>query len=135
MDYSEGSTIEGNTDLPKKIIDQYYHHMPGAIGFINGYAPAYTFTIRNNVPFISYDYYLSPSRSEADIIDDLHELTIMNAKRPYFLLIHVRQWNNIDKVIHIINSLGKEFKVIPLDLFLKMAGEKPTFKEHYLKDT
>jgi len=27
--------------------------------------------------------------------------------------------------------LGKNFEVVPLDIFLKMAGENPTFKEYY----
>ncbi len=134
MDYSEGSTIEGNTDLPQKIINQYYHHMPEAIGFINGYAPSYTFTVKNNIPLVSFDYYLSPDRSEEEILADLNELAKMNPQRPYFLLLHVRQWNNIDKVIHIIHGLHKEFEVVPLDRFLKLAGEDPTFQEHYLKE-
>ncbi len=132
MDYSEGSTIEGNTDLPEKIINQYYLHMPGVIGFINGYAPAFTFSVKNKVPFISFDYYLSPSRPEKEIIADLNELAVMNRKRPYFLLLHVRQWNNIDKVIRILNGLDKQFEVVPLDLFLKMAGNDPTYKTQYL---
>ena len=132
MDYSEGSTIEGNTDLPQKIINQYYNHMPDVIGFINGYAPSYTFTVKNKIPLVSFDYYLSPDRTEEEILADLKELAKINPQRPYFLLLHVRQWNNIDKVIHILNGLNKEFEVIPLDRFLKLAGEKPTFQEHYL---
>jgi len=132
MDYSEGSTIEGNTDLPQKIINQYYNHMPDVIGFINGYAPSYTFTVKNKIPLISFDYYLSPDRTEEEILADLKELAKINPQRPYFLLLHVRQWNNIDKVIHIINGLNKGFEVIPLDRFLKLAGEKPTFQEHSL---
>jgi hypothetical protein len=29
--------------------------------------------------------------------------------------------------------LGPEFEVVPLDLFLAMAGEMPTFEERYLQ--
>src|SRR5690606_19111193 len=44
MDYSEGASIEGNPDLPQSVIDDYFAGLPDAVGFINGYAPAYTFT-------------------------------------------------------------------------------------------
>ncbi len=132
MDYSEGSTIEGNTDLPEKIVDEYYDHMPGSIGFINGYAPAFTFTVKHKVPLISFDYYLSPDRSEKEVVADLLELARMNSRRPYFLLMHVRQWNDLEKVIHILDNLGKEFEVVPLDKFLRMAGQHPTFKNRFL---
>jgi len=134
MDYSEGATLEGNTDLTKKIADAYYRYMPEAIGFINGYAPAFTFTVRNKVPLISYDYYLDPGRSVEDAIADIHELSGLNPDRPYFLLMHVRQWNNIDKVVKILQGLGKDYETVPLDVFLKMAGEKPTYREHFLQE-
>ncbi len=133
MDYSEGSTIKGNTELPEKIVDEYYRHMPEAIGFINGYAPSYTYAVRNKIPFISFDYYLSPDRSVKDAISDLKELARMNIKRPYFLLLHVRQWNDINKVINILKNLGKDYKIVPLDIFLKMAGEYPTFQSRFLE--
>jgi len=35
----------------------------------------------------------------------------------------------------ICDRLGPEFEVVPLDLFLKYAGENPTFKERYLGTT
>ncbi len=134
MDYSEGATLEGNTDLTREVVDQYYQHMPEAIGFINGYAPAFTFTSKKGRPLVSYDYYLDPGRSVGEAVEDLRELASLNRKRPYFLLIHVRQWNNIDKVTRILDELGQDFEVVPLDLFLKMAGEKPTFRERFLDD-
>ncbi|HEX9973181.1 MAG TPA: hypothetical protein VGD14_14010, partial [bacterium] len=133
MDYSEGATVEGNTELPKEVVDAYYKGMPDAIGFLNGYAPAYTFTNRNGVPLISYDYYLSPTRSEADAVADLEELATINKARPYFLLIHVRESSDVKRVKGILDKLGDEFEVVPLDLFLKMAGQKPTFKERFLE--
>ena len=135
MDYSEGATLEGNTELTKKVTDAYYAHMPEAIGFINGYAPAFTFTVRNKVPLVSYDYYLDPGRSVEDAINDIRTLSALNPVRPYFLLMHVRQWNDIDKVAKILQGLGNDFRTVPLDIFLKMAGEHPTFREHFLDDS
>lgn len=134
MDYSQGSTVVGNTDLPKYIVNAYYKYMPGAIGFVNGYAPSYTFDSKDGRPFISFDYYLSQNRSVKGVVNDLKELARLNKKRPYFLLIHVREWNSIKHVEKIINKLGPKFKLVPLDVFLKMAGEKPTFKTRFLKE-
>jgi hypothetical protein len=133
MDYSEGATVEGNTDLTKPVIEDYYKGMPDAIGFINGYAPSYTFYCQNGKPLISFDYYLSETRPEAEAVADLKELANINKTRPYFLLIHVREWSGMDRVQKILDKLGPEFKVEPLDIFLKMAGNSPTFKEYYLK--
>ncbi|MDP2885655.1 MAG: GxGYxYP family putative glycoside hydrolase [Ignavibacteria bacterium] len=133
MDYSEGATVEGNSDLPKEIIDAYYKAMPNAIGFVNGYAPSYTFTTRDGKPFISYDYYLSPERPEADAAADLEELARINSKRPYFLLMHVREYSNVKRMKAILDRLGPEFEVVPLDVFLTLAGKEPTFKERYLQ--
>lgn len=129
MDYSEGATVEGNTDLPEDIIRMYYDGLPEAIGFINGYAPSHTFTVRNGRPFLSYDYYLSPVRPEADAVADLRELARVNAARPYFLLLHVRESSDVKRVKGILDKLGPEFEVVSLDRFLVMAGRQPTFKE------
>ena len=84
MDYSEGATVEGNTDLPEDIVTMYYDGLPEAIGFINGYAPSHTFAIRDGRPFLSYDYYLSPERPEADAVADLQELARVNAGAAVF---------------------------------------------------
>jgi hypothetical protein len=132
MDYSEGATVEGNTNLTKRVVDEYYKGMPEAIGFINGYSPSHTFTVRDGKPFISYDYYLSPTRPEADAVADLRELARINAKRPYFLLVHVRESSDIKRVKGILDKVGPEFEVVPLDVFLTMAGKKPTFQERFL---
>ncbi|MEX2191089.1 MAG: GxGYxYP domain-containing protein [Bacteroidota bacterium] len=133
MDYSEGATVEGNSELTRDVVDAYYKAMPDAIGFVNGYAPSHTFAVRNGKPLISYDYYLSPTRPEADAVADLEELAAINKNRPYFLLMHVREWSDIKRVKGILDRLGPEFELIPLDVFLTMAGKNPTFKEKFLE--
>lgn len=135
MDYSEGATVEGNSDLPKRIVDMYYDGMPEAIGFINGYAPSHTFTVKDGRPFMSYDYYLSPVRPEADAVADLQELARVNARRPYFLLVHVRESSDVKRVKGILDKLGPEFAVVPLDAFLTMAGKESTFRERFKAQT
>jgi hypothetical protein len=133
MDYSQGATVEGNTELTEQVVDAYYKGMPNAIGFLNGYAPAFTFTVRNGKPLVSYDYYLSPTRPEADAVADLEELATINSKRPYFLLMHVRESSDVKRVKGILEKLGPEFELVPLDVFLTMAGKEPTFQERFLE--
>ena len=132
MDWSAGSEFEGNTDLPPGVVEQYYDGMPEAIGFVNGYGPGYTFTAKGGRAFVSYDYYLSPVRPDSEAVADLKELAAINAKRPYFLLMHVREYSDVRRVKGILDRLGGEFQVVPLDLFLAMAGEAPTFEERFL---
>jgi len=134
MDWSEGSEVEGNTDLPQSVIDMYYDGMPEAIGFVNGYGPGFTFAVRDGRPFVSYDYYLSPTRPELDAVADLQELATLNSERPYFLLMHVREYSDVKRVKGILDRLGAEFEVVPLDVFLTMAGTQPTFEEHVLPE-
>jgi len=105
--------------------------MPGAIGFVNGYVQSHTFTVRDKRPLVSYDYYMAPEAPEEQVAADLEELAEINTKRPYFLLMHVRQYSNVKRVKSILDRLGPEFEVLPLDIFLKMAGEQPTFVERY----
>jgi hypothetical protein len=133
MDYSEGATVEGNTELTEEVVDAYFAGMPDVIGFVNGYAPAFTFAVRDKRPLVSYDYYLSPTKSEEEAVADLHELAAINARRPYFLLMHVREYSNVKRVKSIIDKLGPEFELVPLDVFITMAGEVPTFQERFLK--
>ncbi len=133
MDYSEGATVEGNTELTKRVVDAYYKGLPEAIGFVNGYAPAFTFAEENGRPLISYDYYLSETRPDPDAVADLQELSAINSTRPYFLLVHVREWSDVARVKGILDKLGPEFEVVPLDVFLTMAGKMPTFKERFLE--
>lgn len=131
MDYSEGGTETSDNNLPKDLVDEYYRSMPDAIGFVNGYRAANTFTVRDKRPLISYDYYLAAEKPEEEVVADLEELAAINAERPYFLLVHVRESSDIARVKSICNKLSGSIEVIPLDIFLKMAGETPTFKEYY----
>jgi hypothetical protein len=134
MDYSEGASIEGNPDLPESVIDTYFEGMPDVVGIINGYAPAYTFKKKDDKVLVSYDYYMSPDRSEKEVIADLKELAAINEIRPYFLLMHVRQWSDISRVKSILDQLGPDFEIVPLDVFLKMAAHSPTFEEYTLPE-
>ena len=132
MDWSQGDEVEGNTDLTQSVIDVYFDGMPEAIGFVNGYGPGYTFTVRDGRPLMSYDYYLSPHRPEAEAVADLQELATLNTRRPYFLLVHVREYSDVKRVKGILDKLGPEFEVVPLDVFLTMAGTRPTFEKRVL---
>jgi hypothetical protein len=131
MDYSEGVMVEGNSDLTRAVVDAFYRGMPGAIGFVNGYVQSHTFTIRDKRPLVSYDYYMAPEAPEEQAAADLEELAALNTARPYFLLMHVRQSSSVKRVKSILDRLGPEFEVVPLDIFLKMAGEQPTFVERF----
>ena len=70
-------------------------------------------------------------RAEKEAVADLVELSQINAKRPYFLLMHVRQWSDITRVKNILDQLPSEFELVPLDIFMKMAGHTPTFLTRY----
>ncbi|MCK5739696.1 hypothetical protein KAH55_10955 [bacterium] len=123
-----------NDDLPKATVDEYYKGMADAIGFANGYRPAHTFTARDGVPFLSFDYYFGEKRDVKEAAMDLVELSNLNAKRPYFLLMHVRQWSDIRRVQKVLKYLPENFELVPLDVFFKMAGETPTMTERYSED-
>lgn len=131
MDYSEGNRHVGNTDLPKDVVDRYYHEFPNVIGFINGYGTARTFDLRDGKPFISYDYYLDVRRPIPDAAADLEELIQLNPQRPYFLLMHVRERNTVEKVAAILSRLSEQVEVVPLDKFLKLAAGAQTYQTHY----
>lgn len=133
MDYSEGATIEGNTEIPEKLVRTYIKEMPDVLGFINGYAPSFTFGEHRRTPFISFDYYLSPERPVDEAAADLKELSSWNPDRPCFLLMHVRQWSDISRVQSVINQLGADFELIPLDLFLMYVKSQNTYTERYLE--
>jgi hypothetical protein len=107
--------------------------MPDLLGLVNGYSPSFSFGRKKGVPLLSYDYYLSPEKPEAEALADLRELAALNTSRPYYLLMHVRQYSDISRVKAILDQLGPEFEVIPLDVMMKMAADKPTFKERYLE--
>lgn len=131
MDYSEGNRHVGNTDLPKEVVDRYYAEYPDAIGFINGYGSARTFDLRDGRPFLSYDYYLSVDRSIEEATADIEELIQLNPKRPYFLLMHVRESNTIEKVAKILGNLSEPAEVVPLDVFLKLASSAKTYRTYF----
>jgi hypothetical protein len=131
MDYSEGNRHVGNTDLPKAVVDRYYQEFPDVLGFINGYGTARTFDLRGNQPFISYDYYLDVDRPTGEAAADLEELIQLNPKRPYFLLMHVRESNTVEKVATILGSLSEPVEVVPLDVFLKLAASSKTYRTNY----
>ncbi|MFC2085799.1 GxGYxYP domain-containing protein [Bacteroidota bacterium] len=128
MDYSEGNRYLGNVDVTKEVVDAYYEGMPNAIGFINGYGPAHTNDLRDGKPLLSYDYYLSPTRPESDAVDDLKEVIALNPQRPYFLTMHVRESSDIERVMAILDQVGDDVEIVPLDTYLKMAAAKPTFR-------
>jgi hypothetical protein len=133
MDYSEGNRHVGNTDLPKEVVDRYYAEFPDVLGFINGYGTARTFDLRDQRPLISYDYYLDVARPTEEAAADLEELIQLNPKRPYFLLMHVRESNTVEKVSTILNSLSEPVEVVPLDVFLKLAAGNKTYRTNYQK--
>jgi len=45
----------------------------------------------------------------------------------------VRESSNVKRVKSILDKLGPDFSLVPLDIFLKMAGREPTFKERFLQ--
>ncbi|MBD5777919.1 hypothetical protein IEN85_00235 [Pelagicoccus sp. NFK12] len=135
MDYSEGNRHVGNTDLPKELVDRYYEAFPDVIGFVNGYGSARTFDLRGRRPMLSYDYYLGLNRPTAEAIADLEELIQMNRKRPYFLLIHVRESTTIDRVADILDGVTEDMEVIPLDVFLKLAASEQTYERRFLQES
>ena len=135
MDYSEGNRHVGNTDLPPDLVDRYYREFPDVLGFINGYGTARTFDLRGNQPFLSYDYYLGVDRPTEEAAADLEELLRLNPKRPYFLLMHVRERTTIEQVATILDNLSDEVEVVPLDVFMKLAASKKTYRTRTQKPT
>jgi hypothetical protein len=132
MDYSDGDGFVGNIDLPKNIVDSYYENIPYSFGFINGYGPANTYDCRNSRPFLSYNYYVDQNRPEEEVAEDLRELARINPKRPFFLPVHVRESNTVERMKNIMDMLGPEFKVVPPEELLIMAGKMPTMTTRYL---
>lgn len=131
MDHTDRGIPIGYFDLTKQTVDEYYANVPKAIGFINGYAAAHTFDVRNGQAFMSYDYYVDQNRPVEDVVADLDELMRLNPKRPYFMLVHVRESNSIKRMMEIISRLREKPELLPLDTFLKYAAAKPTFQVRY----
>lgn len=133
-------TSTGDTNLPKSIVDQYFSNIPFANGFTNGYAPSMTFESGstpsgNPTCLVSFDYYVDPPRSDADVVKDLHMLTRANFLRPYFMSVHVREWNTEARMARIIASLANVTSqpVTPLsmDNLVALAARTFTFREHH----
>ncbi|MCF7687381.1 MAG: hypothetical protein K9M98_03870 [Cephaloticoccus sp.] len=131
LDNSAADGNVGNADLTQETVDRYYEAFPNVIGFINGYGPARTRDLRNGVPMISYDYYIDPRRPREEVTADLNELMSLNAKRPYFLLVHVRETNDVNSLVEVIKNLAGPVEVVPVDTFMKLAASKPTFLKRY----
>lgn len=133
MDFSEGDHAVGNADLTKSVVDAYYTNLPAAVGFLNGYGPANTYDCRNARPLISYNYYVDIKKPVGEVVEDLHELARINPRRPYFLPVHVREDNNVQRMKEIVDRLGPEFEVVPPREFMIMAGRRPTMTVRYLE--
>ncbi len=131
MDNSAADGNLGNADLTKETVDRYYKAFPNVIGFINGYGPARTRDLRGSQPLISYDYYIDPRRPREEVAADLGELIALNAKRPYFLLVHVRESNDVNSLIKVVSQLPSTVEVVPLDVFLKLAASNQTYTTRY----
>ena len=131
MDNSAADGNLGNADLTKETVDRYYASFPDVIGFINGYGPARTRDLRDTRPMISYDYYIDPRRPREEVAADMNELIALNAKRPYFLLVHVRESNDVNSVVEVIKQLTGPVEVVPLDVFLKLAASNQTYVTRY----
>jgi len=134
MDYSEGNRHVGNNDLPEDLEARIFEGYPDVIGFTNGYGSARTFDLRDGRPIISYDYYLGTGRTKEEAVADIQELMTLNRKRPYFLLIHVRQTSTIEQVADIMSGLGDKVEIVPLDVFLKLAASEKTYITRYLQE-
>lgn len=131
MDNSAADGNVGNADLSKATVDRYYAAFPDVIGFINGYGPARTRDLRDTRPLISYEYYIDPRRPRSEVAADLNELIALNTKRPYFLLVHVRESNDVNSLVEVVKQLDGPVEVVPLDVFLKYAASKKTYTTRY----
>lgn len=131
MDNSAADGNVGNADLPKETVDRYYEAFPDVIGFINGYGPARTRDLRDTRPLISYDYYIDPRRPREEVAADLDQLIALNAQRPYFCLIHVRESNDVNSLVEVVKNLHGPVEIVPVDVFLKLAASNKTYVTRY----
>ncbi len=134
MEIMDNSVADGNVgtvDLWEETIDAYYEAFPDVIGFINGYGPARTWDLRDNRPMMSYDYYIDPKRPREEVTADLNELIALNSNLPYFLLVHVRESNDVNSLVTVVENLEGPVEVVPLDRFLKYAAGNKTYKTRY----
>jgi len=134
MEIMDNSVADGNVgtvELWEETVDAYYKAFPDVIGFINGYGPGRTWDLRDTRPMMSYDYYIDPKRPREEVTADLNELIALNAKRPYFLLVHVRESNDVNSLVTVVENLEGPIDVVPLDVFLKLAASKKTYITRY----
>ena len=66
---------------------------------------------------------------------DLEELIQLNPQRPYFLLMHVRESNTVEKVADILGRLSESVEVVPLDIFLQLAAGAKTYRTYHQQPT
>ena len=132
MDYTEGNRYIGNIDLPEYIVNAYFANIPTANGFFNGYGPANTYDEQNGVPFISYQYYADQNVTVDGMVHDFRELAVLNPKRPYFLPVHVREYNDVERMKQVMDQLGNEFEVVNPTELAVMASRKNTMTQRYL---
>lgn len=131
MDNSAADGNVGNADLTQETVDRYYEAFPDVLGFINGYGPARTRDLRDTRPLLSYDYYVDPRRPRGEVAADLNELIALNSTRPYFLLVHVRESNDVNSLVEVVKQLDGPVEVVPLDVFLKLAASRKTYTTRY----
>jgi hypothetical protein len=55
---------------------------------------------------------------------DLNELIAINAKRPYFLLVHVRESNDVNSLVEITKQLDGPVEIVPVDVFPQTGREQ-----------
>jgi hypothetical protein len=55
----------------------------------------------------------------------------LNTQRPYFLLVHVRESNDVNSLIGVVKQLTGPTEVVPIDVFLKLAASKKTYTTRY----
>ena len=118
-------TVTGDTNLDPDVVQTYFKTMDNVKGFFNGYAPSFTFaTSEDNRTLISFNYYLDPSRTVVDAVDDLKDLADLNRQRPYFLAIHVREFSTVGKADQIIEQLpSSQFEVLSGDVFVDLMNK------------
>jgi len=131
MDNSAADGNVGNAELFEETVDRYYEAFPDVLGFINGYGPARTRDLRDTRPMISYDYYIDPKRPREEVTADLNELIALNRNLPYFLAVHVRESNDVNSLVTVVENLEGPVEVVPLDKFLKLAASAKTYKTRY----
>ena len=137
MEIMDNSVADGNVgtvDLWEETVDAYYEAFPDVIGFINGYGPARTRDLRGDQPMISYDYYIDPKRPREEVTADLNELIALNSNLPYFLLVHVRESNDVNSLVTVVENLEGPVEVVALDKFLKLAASNKNYVTRYRQE-